>query len=1094
MLGEEKTISKYRTEISGFFEISAEPIPQWRRTLTMEMLNTTIDFPSQVDGYSKILSLAALFQHNFSIDWLVELTEMRASQILEGLEQGVQQGTLNKVESKGLFCFTDRAQKEKWQNKLPREKKDRLHQRIVDILLNETMDEDHKAEFVAPHLLEISNDLVKCRWLVKAGDVHVKKYNNSEALECYAKAVDNLSNLHGQEADSLLSEAAIKYSRIFAASHDTIRILSGLHEATERAKRSNNYPRQALLKMHLAKNEWLRSRYRDAMRHFQEGWTITKELADPSLLRSASTFSTFFLYWQCRFQEAVRSYEQSLSDKRYSADDFPPFGALMVAHCYAMSGQVTKGLGMLQPILALCRDKGDKYLAAHALHAIGAIMLDTGRIEDAAQYLKCSIEEAKKGENKWIQILGKLSLAFASYLSEKPHRAMHYLREYIEMSRQVQATVLPYPHLMELCWAMEQGAFPRISGLSIEKEMRRMIREKNVFMKGVAYRYKALFQKKKGLPAKKVIHSLNQSLRYLQESGHQIELAKSQLELARQYLLFGDSIKAKETTQTASNILFSLNDALIPDDLRLLTKNQPLGESLLSEILNLGKELASFRKNGELVYCILSAVNRLFGAERGGLFLVETDTRIPRIHLRASKNLPAEVIAQPNFQASMKMMHQVVRTRQGCISHASSPEEIASTSDEIIRSSICVPIIRQNRVTGLLYLDNRLLPQAFRESDLELLGFFSSLAFLALEYGSVSDEVQRLNQKLREDKERFENQSLRRFHSEGIIGKSHAIRHVVALAHQVAKNNSNVLITGETGVGKELITRAIHRNSGRADKPFIQVHCSALPETLITSELFGHEKGAFTGAICRRIGRIELAHGGTLFLDEIGDLPSDIQVRLLRVLQSKEFERVGGNETLRSDFRLIAASNRDLEKQVRTNRFRSDLYYRLNVFPIYIPPLRERKEDIPLLANYFLRKHGTRLGKQFEDIPPKELERLSDYDWPGNVRELENIMERAIILSSGGALQIPAPDANRTYFGDAAETVCGHTLKENEKRHILWALEKTGWKVRGPGGAAEMLDIHPSTLEFRMKKLNIRRSSKLTTMKKHRKSSGSALS
>ena len=270
---------------------------------------------------------------------------------------------------------------------------------------------------------------------------------------------------------------------------------------------------------------------------------------------------------------------------------------------------------------------------------------------------------------------------------------------------------------------------------------------------------------------------------------------------------------------------------------------------------------------------------------------------------------------------------------------------------------------------------------------------------------------------------------------------------------------------------------AIHQQSLRAKGPFVTVQCSALTESLITSELFGHEKGAFTGATNRRIGRVEMADRGSLFLDEIGDLSLDIQARLLRVLQSKEFERVGGGkETLTSDFRLIAATNRRLEDDVEAQRFRRDLYYRINVFPLYVPPLRERPEDIPVLARYFLKIYSSRNGKSVEEIPKEQMERLTAYHWPGNIRELENALQRALILGDGRRFVLPDLGRVRTELaGSSAE---GPTsLEEREKRYILEVLNRTGWRIYGPGGAARMLAIKPTTLCSRLKKLGIKRPS-----------------
>jgi transcriptional regulator with GAF, ATPase, and Fis domain len=317
-----------------------------------------------------------------------------------------------------------------------------------------------------------------------------------------------------------------------------------------------------------------------------------------------------------------------------------------------------------------------------------------------------------------------------------------------------------------------------------------------------------------------------------------------------------------------------------------------------------------------------------------------------------------------------------------------------------------------------------------------------------------------------------------------LVGESPALRQVLRQVEQVAPTDSTVLILGETGTGKDLIATAIHKRSRRAERPLIRVNCAALPATLIESELFGHEKGAFTGAIARKIGRFEVANGGTLVLDEIGELPLDLQAKLLRVLQGGEFERLGSTVSRRSDARVIASTNRDLEAMARAGTFRPDLYYRLGVFPITLPPLRERREDIPLLAAYFAESLRFKLGRQLTRIPDQAVAELMAYDWPGNVRELENIIERSMILSPGSTLLldgIPRPGATELALGPSTgvepepDAIGWRTLEEVERDHILSVCERCGWRINGKGNAAERLGINPNTLRSRMQKLGIAR-------------------
>ena len=321
-----------------------------------------------------------------------------------------------------------------------------------------------------------------------------------------------------------------------------------------------------------------------------------------------------------------------------------------------------------------------------------------------------------------------------------------------------------------------------------------------------------------------------------------------------------------------------------------------------------------------------------------------------------------------------------------------------------------------------------------------------------------------------------QNHTPRKF--EQLIGKSRSLEAVLEQVELVAPTDSTVLIQGETGTGKELIARAVHNVSSRCGRPFIKLNCAAIPHALLESELFGHERGAFTGAIAQKVGRFELADKGTLFLDEVGDIPLELQPKLLRVLQEQEFERLGGTRTHQVDVRLVAATNRDLSDMVKRSKFRSDLYYRLNVFPISLPPLRERREDIPALASHFVEIYSRRMGKQIDELSLETMSALISHQWPGNIRELQNFIERSVILSVGPVLSPPLAQLKDS---SAAASMGAVTLEEAERDHILKTLEHTKWVVAGPNGAAARLAVKRSTLYFRMQKLGISRSNTKAT-------------
>lgn len=427
-----------------------------------------------------------------------------------------------------------------------------------------------------------------------------------------------------------------------------------------------------------------------------------------------------------------------------------------------------------------------------------------------------------------------------------------------------------------------------------------------------------------------------------------------------------------------------------------------------------------------------------------------------------------------------------------------SPEQYVVESGEGVKAQCLIPLVTRGRAVGILVL-GRLKENSFSNDDVDFLSQMGGQIAIAVDNALAYQDIFDLKDRLAQEKLYLEEEICSELNFEQIIGNSPALRRVLDLVEKVASSDSTVLLLGETGTGKELIARAIHQHSRRKNRTFVKLNCAAIPTGLLESELFGHEKGAFTGAVTQKVGRLELADQGTLFLDEVGDIPLEIQPKLLRVLQEREFERLGSTQTKRVNVRLVAATNRDLRQMITSREFRSDLFYRLNVFPIEIPPLRERREDIPLLVRYFVQKYARQMQKQVESIPAAALKKLASLDWPGNIRELENFIERSVILTTGRSLTVPLFELGRSVTAPSSshepqratdeiarivrETI--HELKidepgqindeheQRQKQQIIATLRETKGRISGPNGAAARMGIKRTTLVSRMQKFGI---------------------
>jgi formate hydrogenlyase transcriptional activator len=495
----------------------------------------------------------------------------------------------------------------------------------------------------------------------------------------------------------------------------------------------------------------------------------------------------------------------------------------------------------------------------------------------------------------------------------------------------------------------------------------------------------------------------------------------------------------------------------------------------LSLLLNINQSLVSNLDQTELFHAISTQCRgalqcdyvslSLPDGEKDGLKFYALDFPKSKGFLQDEETLPLE--GSPSGQA-FKTGKPVALDRHGM---SQLNPKINPAVAEGIQAGCFLPLISRERVLGTLNV-GRLDDHPFSEDEVEFLCRIASHVAIAVENASAYRQIAELKEKLAGEKLYLEDEIRTEHNFEEIIGESTVIKKVLKLVETVATTPSTVLIHGETGTGKELIARAIHHLSSRRERTFVKLNCAAIPLGLLESELFGHEKGAFTGAISQKVGRFELAHQGTLFLDEIGDIPLELQAKLLRVLQEQEFERLGGTRTIGVDVRLIAATNRDLTKMVAEKEFREDLYYRLNVFPVGVPPLRERRDDIPLLVRYFVQQFARRADKRIETIRAETMEALTRWPWPGNIRELQNVIERAVILSSGSHLEVPLSEFKSQETTGAA--VVG-SLATVEKEHIERAIREARGVIGGPLGAAAILGMKRTTLQAKMRKLGISR-------------------
>jgi transcriptional regulator with GAF, ATPase, and Fis domain len=896
------------------------------------------------------------------------------------------------------------------------------------------------------------------------------------SLEFFNRAVDKLFLFLGKpECDSLFVSAALELSHLrFRSGKRVGEIMGLLEKAKDAASRLGDRRSLTLIKLHMGRH-FMRDDRPDALQLLASGLDEVNELGDKDIHAQAQEFSGLYYYLHGRFREAVENFEVALQRAELHSERPRHFQVPQwLGFSAAYLGQVEHAVGLLKFQWQSACKASEWALADNFRATLGIVLLVTGHRQEARVHLQGAFQSAVANQNHVGQFHSQLALAYCDLMDGRPADAYGAALRAFRQGTETGALLRQYtwPWILEMLYEFHcQGCEP-VPGFEYHRESERGLSASNAHLRGVALRLRARDLAQRGGDPAMIWADLVASEEEQKSSGSLMELAKTWLEMARLKLHLKDPESAAELAQRAWEKLSGFSEDLFPQELKTLLEprkpNPPRKslpdsrQELIGRFVDIMEEIVPGADLDQFLHRVLTATGRFFQAKRGGIFWFQPQNGNQRPLLRSAYNLTKEEAAGPGFQAGLKLVQRAYRARQPQVSFG--PEGRKETS------CFCIPFKIQDQACGVVYLDHSLIEEGLDSGEKPM------LERMARQLGShierIWDYCKLLEEKaLFASKTPFMDSSPDKWE---IRSSSPVMGQMLDRVDRVANSEATVMILGETGVGKELLARRLHQKNGRRrTEPFIVVDITSIPKDLLESELFGHEKGAFTGADRRKPGLLEMAHDGTLFIDEVADTPLGMQVKLLRALQEKSFYRVGGTQPISSDFRLVCATNRNIEEAVAGGAFREDLFYRLNVIQLVVPPLRNRGTDIPLLARAFLDEYVKKYQRPGLALTAEDEALLSKYSWPGNVRELRNVIERAVLLSSGGKLEFTLPCGVETTLNDPFAD--GPTLDEIQRRYIRRVLEKTNGRIGGPAGASRILGMKRTTLYTRMKALGIKR-------------------
>lgn len=904
----------------------------------------------------------------------------------------------------------------------------------------------------------------------------IKENNPQKTMQLLMQTVANLYDLPNDPSlKTLFISTVMKLSNLsFTLWQGLPDMEKYLIRAKEMANSLGDKRSHALINLHIGRLYYFSDQRIESAKAFSVGFAEVEELGDTDMLFQASGLMGIYYFMNGQYREALMHLERA--EKMFLTSEYEILNNINVPfflpYCAFYLGQFHRATGSIESYISLARKNGDLATVSTLEAVLGLFFAIMKKRTEAHALLSKALDNSKSINNSIGIYVARGGLAVLSYLDNKMEKAYELLQvavsegEHAGLVRQFSS-----PVFLEILYELHHLSLQSLPMLNYNLALERALNGDNIHLKGVAFRLQASGMISNREDEATITACLDESINLLKEAGDPVQLSKTILEKARLNLLHNDRKTAMILSQEAWCELGSFADEIYPDELRFLLSNieSPqnaiqVRKDFMKRFLEASVSLIPIEDEQEMLTKAVRSINRLLGAQRGGLFwFPKGNTRRPE--LRASSNLSQNEVDDPRFRSTLEVILKAFRKNQPINTRLTKSTDFDWGNN--INAVLCIPISFGGKVVGVLYHDNPYLNDAFEFLDI------SMLTEMAHHTNKLFENITQFI-RIKEERNILVSEKILRKEDQSqhkIIAQSSIMKNLLNKSDRVAGSESTILILGETGTGKELLAKRIHELSGRSEGPLVIVDCTTIPENLVESELFGHEKGSFTGADRLKRGKIELSHKGTLFLDEIGELPLHSQIKLLRTLQEKNFVRVGGICTNSSDFRLICATNRDLVKEVAAGRFREDLFYRINVIPLKIPALRDRGEDIILLAYFFLQHFSQKYQRYNLDLNSQDITSLVNYSWPGNVRELENLVERAVILSDETTLELNLP----TNSGSKLDKIFldTPTLSELQQRYIQYIIELTGGKISGPGGAIEILGLKRTSLYSRMRSLGM---------------------